>query len=134
MDKKRIFSVMLVFIMALGLAFTGCATTPTAGSQGAAGSPSAAGSQSAGPQLRVTVTGIPAEYVGKLGWLQMDTGPTRNDPTVTWAMGNISSGSLTLSMLDWTTDQPYNRTGNYYVSFFIWEDLDAAGAPGVPAL
>ena len=119
--KRKTIVHFLVFCLVLA----GCGTAPAANSQS---------SQSAGPQLKVTVAGIPSEYNGKLGWIQMDTGSSRNDPTVAWAMGNISNGSITFNILDWTTDRAYNRTGNYYISFFVWEDIDAAGARGVDAL
>ncbi|MDR0320108.1 MAG: hypothetical protein LBI28_01260 [Treponema sp.] len=117
MRKKIILLAMPVLILALSMALLGCVTT---GSQG--------------PQLSVTVTGIPAEYNGKLGWVLMDTGPSRNDPTVAWAMGTISNGSITFNILDWKTDKPYNKTGNYFVTYFVWESLDAVRAPGVDAL
>jgi hypothetical protein len=122
MNKKFGFLAMPAFILALSLVLTGCLSAPPARSQ------------STGPQLRVTVTGIPSQYNGRLGWIQMDTGSTRNDPTVAWAMGNISNGSVTFNILDWTTDRSYNRTGNYFIAFFVWEDLDAARARGVEAL
>jgi hypothetical protein len=126
MNKKLIFLVMPALILALSLVLIGCGTT--------SGSSSGSGSQSSGAQLSVTVTGIPTEYNGKLAWIQMDTGSTRNDPTVAWAMGNVSNGSITLGILDWTTDKPYSKTGNYFVAFFIWEDIDAARARGVEPL
>jgi hypothetical protein len=37
-------------------------------------------------------------------------------------------------MLDQKTDQPYNKPGNYFVMFLVWEDLDAASARGVDSL
>ena len=122
MNKKIIGLTMLVLFLTLSLALTGCGTAP------------AAGSQNSGPQLRITITGISSEFNGKLGWIQLDTGSSRNDPTVAWAMGNIGNGSTTFNVLDWNTDKPYSKTGDYFVTFFIWEDLDAAGARGVEAL
>jgi hypothetical protein len=119
MNKKLIFLAMPALILALFFAPTGCGTT--------------SGSKN-GPQLRTTITGIPSEYNGKLGWITFDTGSSRNDPTVAWAMGTISNGSVTFNMLDQKTDQPYNKTGNYFVMFLVWEDLDAARAPGVDSL
>ena len=119
MNKKLIFLSVSVFILVLSLALVGCGTT---------------GSQSTGPQLTVTITGIPAEYNGKFGWLSFDTGSTRNDPTVAYAMGTVNNGSITFNMLDQKTDRPYNKTGNYFVMFLIWENMDAARAPGVDAL
>jgi predicted small secreted protein len=120
MNKKLIFLVMPAFILALSFVLTGCGTT--------------SGSKNAGTQLRTTITGIPSEYNGKLGWITFDTGSSRNDPTVAWAMGNISNGSVTFNMLDQKTDRPYSKTGNYFVMFLVWENLDAARARGVDSL
>ena len=120
MSTKISFSAL---ILTLILVLTGCVTTTPATSP-----------QNAGPQLKITVTGIPPEYNGKLGWIQLDTGSSDDDPSVAWAMGNINSASITFNILDWDTDQPYNKNGNYYVTFFLWEDIDAASAQGVEAL
>ena len=119
MNKKLFFLAMPCLILALCMIFAGCATTPA---------------DPPGPQLNVTITGIPSQFNGKLGWIQMDTGPSRNDPTVAWAMANTAGGSITFNILDWVTDRPYSKTGNYYVSFLIWEDFNAARAPGVQPL
>ena len=113
---------MFALILTLNLVLTSCGTT------------SVAGSKNASPQLRIAINGIPSEYNGKFGWIQMDTGSSRNDPTVAWAMGNINNLSITFNILDWVTDQPYNKTGNYFITFFVWDDLDAARAQGVQPL
>jgi hypothetical protein len=126
MNKKPVFMAipvaMTALVLALSMVLIGCGSSP------------AAKSQNSGPQLRTTITGIPPEYNAKLGWIQMDTGSNRNDPTVAWAMGNISNSSITFNILDWVTDKSYNKTGNYFVTFFVWEDLDAASAQGVEPL
>jgi hypothetical protein len=101
--------------MLLSLILIGCSTTPTTSSK------------TDGPQLRVTIANIPPDYNGKLGWLVIDTGSSRDAPTVAWAMGNINNGSLSLNILDWKTDKPYNKTGNYFLTFIIYEDFAAAG-------
>jgi hypothetical protein len=79
-----------------------------------------------GPQLKITITGIFADYNGMLGWISMDTGSAKTDPTVAWATGTISDGSITFNILDMKTDQPYNKTGNYFITFFVFENLDSA--------
>jgi hypothetical protein len=121
MNKKITFSAMLALILALGMVLIGCGTAP-------------ASSKKAGAQLKATITGIPPEYNGKLGWISMDTGSSKNDPTVAWAMGTVSNGSLTFNILDQKTDKPYSKSGNYFVTFFVWENLDAASTRGVDAL
>jgi hypothetical protein len=121
MNKKIIFSAMLALTLALGMVLVSCGTAP-------------ATSKKASAQLKATITGIPPEYNGKLGWISMDTGSSKNDPTVAWAMGTVSNGSLTFNILDQKTDKPYNKPGNYFVTFFVWENLDAASARGVEAL
>jgi hypothetical protein len=122
MNKKLIFLIMPALILTLSLGLAGCSTTY------------AANPQNADLQLRIAITGIPPEYNGKLGWLQMDTGSSHNDPTVAWAMGNASNGSITFNILDWKTDRSYNKTGNYFVMFLVWEDLDVARAKGTESL
>jgi hypothetical protein len=119
MNKKLIFLAMPALVLALGLVLAGCGSAP--------------GSKSSGAQLKATITGIPSEYNGKLGWISMDTGSSKNDPTVAWAMGTVSNGSLTLNILDQKTDKPYGKRGNYFVTFFVWDNLDAARAKGVEA-
>jgi hypothetical protein len=123
MNKKLIFLAMPIFILALSMVLVGCGSSPAASSQAPATSV-----QSTGPQLRTTVTGIPDEHNGKLGMITFSAGSSRNDPTLAWAMGTISNSSTTLNILDWVTDQPYNKTGNYFVTFFVYEDIDAAAA------
>ena len=115
MKKKFLAMTMVGLFLAISLVLTSCGSAP------------AASAQSTGPQLRVTISGIPQEYAGKFGFITMDTGSSRNDPTVAWAMGNIGSGSITFNILDWVTDKAYNKTGNYYLAFLIYEDMDAVG-------
>jgi predicted small secreted protein len=122
MNKKIIFLAMPVLILALGMVLIGCGTT------------SAAGSKKSGSQLKVTISGIPQEYNGKLGWIQLDTGSSRSDKSVAWAMGNVSNGSITFNILDWVTNKSYNKPGNYFVTFFVWKDIDAARAKGTEPL
>jgi hypothetical protein len=111
------------------MVLVGCGSAP------AASSPAPAASvQSTGPQLRVTVTGIPSEFNGKYGIIRMDAGPSSSDPILAWDDGTVNNGSISFNILDWVTDQPYNTTGNYYIIFSIYEDMNAFVAPGVEAL
>ena len=123
MNKKHVFVTMLGFILVFGFILTGCATPSTSGDI----TPAAAITQSVGPQLVISITDIPAEYNGKLGWLMVDTGSSAGDPTVAWAYANIHNGSVTLRLLDWVTDQAFNKTGNYYIALLVYEDFDSVG-------
>ena len=120
-NTLKFLGIFAVVVLA-GFSIMGCGSTPAAAPVQAE-----VVETDAEPQLKTTVTGIDEEFDGKFAWINFDTGSSRNDPTVAYGMGTIKEGSVTINILDHETDLAYYTTGNYFVLFLIYEDLDSAG-------
>ena len=116
--KKRIGSLlMLICLLALGLLLYGCATGQSASRSNA--------------QMVITITDIPEVYKGMAGMLTLSPPGTQRGSNIAWDMGNIRSNNTFIgSMLDWQRDQPWFRSGSYFVMIMIDENIDALGERG----
>ena len=115
--KKKLFSVvMLITLLASGLILAGCLSGPS--------------SQSS-VQMEITITGIPSAYNGMVGMLTLSPPGTQRGSSIAWAFSNIrSNNSFVGSMLDWTRDRPWYKSGNYFVAFIVDESMDAIAEKG----
>jgi len=71
-----------------------------------------------GPSTEVTVTGIPADHNGKIGYIMLD----KADVVKAWDYQNISNGSVTLKVMCQICDEPYAITGTYDLYFYIFDN------------
>ena len=100
---------MLIIILFLGMIVIGCDSEPKGDSQS---------------QYKITITGIPSTYNGRVGLLSIST---ENDGTIkAWIDAvEIKNNSLTGALMDWETGSPYSKAGNYFVTFGIHSaDMD----------
>ena len=119
MKRKLASSVMLIGLLALCLISAGCQTTPSSQS-----------SQS-GAQMVITLTDIPAAYSGMVGMLTLSPPGSQRGSSIAWALGNIGANNVFIgSMLDWEKDQPWFRSGTYFVTLLIDETMDALAERG----
>jgi len=73
-----------------------------------------------GPSTKVTVTGIPADHNGKIGYIMID----KDDVVKAWDYQKISNGSVTLEVMCQICDEPYAITGTYDLFFYIFDNDD----------
>jgi hypothetical protein len=71
----------------------------------------------------ITITDIPGNYIGKFGTLLLFPYPiTSSTPTV-YAMETISGGTTIFSLYKYKRDDPWDGSGDFRVTFLIFEDV-----------
>ena len=67
-------------------------------------------------QKKITVNGIPSAHNGAFAFLHLSTDGT----TIAWGTATIRSGAASADLKDWVTNQPWNGSGKYSFTFFIY--------------
>jgi hypothetical protein len=78
------------------------------------------GSSTPAAQKSITVTGL-TSYNSNYAILSL----SNSTDTVAYTYGSISGGSFTGSLDDWDTDEPWNGSGNYSITFMIYPNQTA---------
>jgi len=75
-------------------------------------------------QKSITLAGIPNTYRNKIAMLALAPSPGSSSYTA-YSLGTISGASATFALSDWTTDKPWNGSGNFAFIIIIGETAQA---------
>jgi len=75
-------------------------------------------------QKSITIAGIPNTYRSKIAMLALAPSPGSSSYTA-YSLGTISGASATFALSDWTTDKPWNGSGNFAFIIIIGETAQA---------
>jgi hypothetical protein len=120
MDQKRVFIMkktfkilgIIAFTALIGFSMTACPPEETEGPPP--------------PEKFLTVTGIPSEHIGKIGAVKLYTPGSPPVVTVYSTMEKINGDSITFPLYNWAGENPWQGSGNYKITIFIFQDRKAA--------
>jgi hypothetical protein len=75
-------------------------------------------------QKSITITGLPNTYKGKVAMLAI-TPSAGSENYTAYSLGTLSGASVTFPLSDWTTDKPWNGSGNFAFVILIGESANA---------